>query len=302
MRGRIWGVLAPVVIAGLALLALGQMTGNGGGQATGEPVDQYPPCKVASDQTPTIIKDRPYTAEYKITLVRISSGGTTGTPESTFVQARDSQGRTMTSGQRAHSHTMAVNVEDEANGIRTSWDSRSKKATVIKEPPPEKRYGCWSTDSGDGGVEYSCWKGAQPSGAGALIGDNGSSAVPAVTAPAPKQTGIMETREDIGAATIQGIKAHGYRTTTTIAIGQTSKDQPRVQISEEWVATDLEIDVRTKTRFLRGDHQTGETTVELVKLKQSEPDPALFEPPAGYKVLTEGMHEVPCEEVMPSAH
>jgi hypothetical protein len=36
--------------------------------------------------------------------------------------------------------------------------------------------------------------------------------------------------------------------------------------------------------------------MELTDLQQGNPDPALFEPPHGYKVESIEYHEVPCEQ------
>jgi hypothetical protein len=44
------------------------------------------------------------------------------------------------------------------------------------------------------------------------------------------------------------------------------------------------------------DPRTGKRTRELVELSQSEPDPATFQPPEGYEVVTQELHEVPCQQ------
>jgi hypothetical protein len=48
-------------------------------------------------------------------------------------------------------------------------------------------------------------------------------------------------------------------------------------------------------REINDDPQSGKRTTELVNLSQTEPDAVLFEPPEGYEVVTEGVHEVACE-------
>ena len=40
----------------------------------------------------------------------------------------------------------------------------------------------------------------------------------------------------------------------------------------------------------------GSDRKELTELQRGDPDPALFEPPQGYKVETVTYHQVPCEK------
>jgi len=47
-------------------------------------------------------------------------------------------------------------------------------------------------------------------------------------------------------------------------------------------------------RQITDDPQQGKDDLELVTLLRGEPDPALFQPPEGYEVVTEEM--APCKE------
>jgi hypothetical protein len=95
--------------------------------------------------------------------------------------------------------------------------------------------------------------------------------------------------------TILGIEAHGTRYTTTTPAGEIGNDQPLVRTQEDWFAKGSGINVRNVT----DDPQQGKHSMELVKLDQGEPDPALFQPPDGYEIVTEEM--VPCDAPKASA-
>jgi hypothetical protein len=93
---------------------------------------------------------------------------------------------------------------------------------------------------------------------------------------AMEQMGIHT--EDLGSKTIAGVVADGTRTVQTVPAGQAGNNQPIKIVDETWIAKDLNLEV------LRVDDnsRTGRVVTEVVGLKQDEPDPALFAPPAGY--------------------
>jgi len=99
-------------------------------------------------------------------------------------------------------------------------------------------------------------------------------------------------REELGTDTIMGVEVRGYRTTVTTPVGRIGNDQPLVSTTETWTAASLGITVRQ----ISEDPRMGKTTREMVNLDLSEPEPSVFQPPAGYEVLNEEMHEVPCQQ------
>jgi|ERR1035441_5582248 hypothetical protein len=89
---------------------------------------------------------------------------------------------------------------------------------------------------------------------------------------------------------IQGVEAHGHRYTTEIPAGQIGNDKPLVRVEENWMAPSLGIQVRR----ISDDPQQRKTTMELVKVDLSEPPVSAFQPPEGYEVQTEELHQVAC--------
>jgi hypothetical protein len=86
--------------------------------------------------------------------------------------------------------------------------------------------------------------------------------------------------EDLGQTSIEGVLVTGKRTTTTIPLGKIGNDRPIVVVHEEWRSPELKILVKT----IDTDPRTGEQTMELQGLTRTDPDAALFQAPAGYKV------------------
>jgi hypothetical protein len=84
----------------------------------------------------------------------------------------------------------------------------------------------------------------------------------------------------LGTKTIEGVSATGSRTTRTMNPGTMGNDRPIVFISDTWASTDLKVTVLTET----DDGQAGHSTMKLVNIVRSEPNPALFQIPPDYTV------------------
>jgi hypothetical protein len=98
-------------------------------------------------------------------------------------------------------------------------------------------------------------------------------------------SGLLGTKHDVqteelGQQSIEGVVVTGKRTTTTIPMGEVGNDRPIKVVHEEWRSPELKILVKT----IDTDPRTGEQTMELQGLTRIDPDAALFQAPAGYKV------------------
>jgi hypothetical protein len=253
--------------------------------------------------TPAKVQREAYTAELKITSVQKLVDGTTISRETREMRARDSQGRFLHTNSSfpnmnigfpdpgARSSVTWTNVSDPVEGTQITWDSQNKRARVIKLPPADQRQGCWATDAGNFRVSYgpSSQRVTATQGAGLGTGVSAAIAVmPNGTIPRPlRQT---PAREDLGTATIMGIKAHGYRSTFTTPVGEIGNDRPLVRTNESWTAPGFDFPLRQ----VDTDPQSGTRTTEVVSLDLSEPDRATFQPPDGYEVVVDELHEVAC--------
>lgn len=225
----------------------------------------------------------PYTAEFKITQVQTLANGVTITRESTEIHAVDSQGRSVSSTTELpptadQQPFTRVHVYNRADGTQTNWDTRNKQVRILKAPVGEQRQGCWETDSGGTHMSFN---GAQTRAASDRAA---ASAGPAMERAAP-------ATEELGTTTIQGVEARGTRTTWTTPAGRIGNDAPLVRVSESWWSTTLGLLLRE----VSDDPRSGKYDRELVSIDQGEPAASAFQPPDGYEVVTEEMHEVPCQ-------
>jgi hypothetical protein len=264
-------------------------------EAQSTAIQQTAPC------TADPPKQLPYIAEIRTHKVQTLADGTTITRDGKEVQARDTQGRWMSSrsgnqmfagsamfdGENIDSMTWG-DAEDPVEGIRAHWNSRTMKAQLIRLPPPGSRFGCWSSGS------FSMSYGPKPSQLAVVSPSSIRSGPSASTGSRPplRPARPMPAVEDLGTSTIAGLEAHGHRATTTTAIGQMGNDQPLVRVNETWFAPGIAIPLRQITR----DPLNGTETQEVVSLDLSEPPASTFQPPEGYEIQIEEMHEVPCQQ------
>jgi hypothetical protein len=100
------------------------------------------------------------------------------------------------------------------------------------------------------------------------------------TPPAARQGG-----ESLGTRQIEGVRATGRKTISTIPTGQIGNDRPIEITDEEWESPDLKVLIYS--RF--SDPRTGIVEYKLININRSEPPPDLFAVPAGYTILEPGV-------------
>lgn len=86
--------------------------------------------------------------------------------------------------------------------------------------------------------------------------------------------------EDLGTQVINGVPAHGTRTTIVIPAGQIGNDRDIRIVSERWFSNELQMLIKSSNN----DPRFGENTYALTNILQGAQDPALFEIPAGFTV------------------
>lgn len=264
MRVSICGVLA--LAAGLALPLAGQV------ERGRSRVEMAHPRMVRL----------PYTAEYKITRVRILADGSPSTRESTEVVAIDSQGRRMTSTTAVpladdQTPVTRVSVFDPISHTNTSWTVPGQKVTVLTMPAP-------------GALRPACAPNLTATSS-AHIG-----AILSVDRTQPYRPNI----EDLGTDTILGLEARGRRTITMIPAGKVGNDTPTQRTSEMWTAISPGL-AGLVVRQVTEDPQMGKTDKELTNFAQAEPDAALFQPPADYEVVSRDPSTSGCPSVAVSS-
>jgi hypothetical protein len=86
--------------------------------------------------------------------------------------------------------------------------------------------------------------------------------------------------ESLGSQVMNGVMADGTRVTSTIPAGDFGNDRPITTVTESWYSPDLHLTVMYK----RSDPREGDVTTQYTGIKRGEPDPSLFQMPAGYTV------------------
>jgi hypothetical protein len=92
---------------------------------------------------------------------------------------------------------------------------------------------------------------------------------------------VTPNKESLGTQTMEGVSAKGERQTRTMDAGEIGYDRPMQIVSEHWYSPDLQMDVMTR----HSDPRTGEEITRLININRAEPDPSLFQVPAGYQIV-----------------
>lgn len=195
----------------------------------------------------------PYSAEQVTERVQTLADGTHITQTVHTLIYRDSQGRSRTE----HSSPMPagsaaptiIEIADPVSGSRYMLNSRdhtAQKLSLPKALPPPP-----------------------PSSATAQ-------ARSPITAPAPQIT-----HESLGNQMIEGLLVEGTRITTVHPVGAYGNDRPVTTTTEIWRSPELRVMILTKSSDLR----FGDSTTKLTNISRAEPDPALFQIPADYKIV-----------------
>ena len=95
----------------------------------------------------------------------------------------------------------------------------------------------------------------------------------------PDDSGAV-TKEQLGTKAVNGLQAEGVRVTRTIPAGAIGNDKPIEVVTERWYSPDLQIGVMT----VHTDPMMGTVTTKLVNVVRGDPDAALFQVPADYKI------------------
>ncbi len=102
-------------------------------------------------------------------------------------------------------------------------------------------------------------------------------------------------KESLGTKTIEGVSADGTRTTRIIPTGEIGNVRPIEIVDESWYSPELQMLLLTR----HNDPRSGETIYRLTNTNRRDPEPALFEIPAGYRILDKTAPRLPAEPSEP---
>ena len=104
--------------------------------------------------------------------------------------------------------------------------------------------------------------------------------------------GPTRTFEDLGSKLIDGVSAHGTRTTEYASASDKSTGGPPTHIYEHWCAKSLDNLVQS---YSLTDNPKREVTIAITEIKLDEPDASLFTVPEGYKLTKIDQYGRPIE-------
>jgi hypothetical protein len=261
----------------LATLALAQGPAGRPGPPAGAPGGNNNHW-IAREMSPPgeIVRGAPYSATAVSEVNQILGDGTKIHRSVTGGVYRDGQGRTRNEVAhgghglfaRAGHEGKLITITDPVAGFTYVLDPDQKTATKVPLHRGGPRGGMMGPAAHEGGA-----------------GGRGKMG-PAAGGRRPMHAGMGGVQEDfkseyLPAKDIEGVSAEGRRTTTTILAGQIGNDRPIVSVSERWFAPKLHVLVL----LTHNDPRMGQDTYKLTKISLAEPDPSLFEIPAGYTVI-----------------
>jgi hypothetical protein len=294
MRRQVWVVagFGALVMAGGAAPA--SSAPQGGGQVRPATVQERRDVEVRPVRVPVearVVRGAPYFAEVVIESVQSLPDGNRIVNRTTGRVYRDGEGRVRREEDRAPGQVGSIAISDPVAGTSYSLDPASKiawksRVVMYKQVSP-----------------VATPRGADPAAVelkrrleGEMVAAQ-PRPVPPPPPPAPvrgEPSGMIqraasprwdEQTEKLPARNIEGVMAEGTRTTRTIPAGTIGNEQPIVTVTEEWISSELQILMLTRT----SDPRTGEYTYRVLNVTRSEPNRSWFEVPGDYTVQESGM-------------
>jgi hypothetical protein len=234
-----------------------------------------------------VVKSQPYQAQAVTEVKQTLADGSHITQTMTATVARDSDGRSVriqklgamgpwksaSTSSQSNAPTLTT-IFDPVAQTHIDYSSENKVAHSLPMPPPLTK--------GEANVMHSF-----------ALFDGGGPGAPGPGGPGQVTAYAFKTRtesgepspadiktESLGDKSIDGISVTGTKTTNTIPAGTIGNDRDLVVTRETWYSPDLKLVIQST----QSDPRFGETTYSLTNMQRSEPDPTLFQVPAGYTV------------------
>ena len=216
------------------------------------------------------MKGQPYSLVEKTTTLRVLGDGTTINNVREERRMRDSEGRQRIETARVIDGTphADIRIYDPVTRTTTTLVEQIKEARVshIPELKPE-------TPEQEARIAEIRQKAAATRAT--QVAQNQATGV----TPEPKRQ--ISRREKLEPRNIAGLYAEGWRMVMVIPVGQQGNDREIRVVMENWRSPDLGIELARTT----DDPRMGKSTMEVTEVQRVDPDPALFQIPAGYKVI-----------------
>ena len=229
------------------------------------------------------VKGAPYCAQETIEHTQKLGDGTNIDRKSSAMVCRDSEGR-----ERRETDTM-ITIMDPVAAVSYHLNKENHSGTkgsvgVLRtDTTPGGRGGGVVTAGGVVRIYpmTTAAESAQPAeGGGRRGGGRGGADNTLAAAGGGGRGGGTTQTESLGTKAIAGVQAQGTRDTRNIPTGEIGNDRPLQTVWETWFSPELNVVVLRRV----ADPVNGNTVTELKDIQRSEPDPALFQVPAGYTI------------------
>jgi hypothetical protein len=250
-------------------------------------VEKSPATAVHVSVEGPAVTGAPYSAEATTESVQVLADGNRIVRRTTAKVYRDGKGRTRRETLGPDGQVTSILVSDPSGGksfmIEPGTNTHTGVATFISSEGARPKAVQAAPGTGSARAQFSA-QAKHEAGVQAAqethVVTSGAMTMAWTAAVDPHGEGAAPKKEDLGQQTIEGLTAKGTRTTIEIPAGTIGNDLPIVAVGEEWVSVDLKVLVMTR----HADPRMGETTYRLTGIVRGEPDPSLFEPPAGVTV------------------
>jgi hypothetical protein len=278
-------ILAATLVVGITVAApvVAQQAGRGGGgrgvvlaqPGAGFQVTESAPLEV------TPIRNAPFSAEAVTEVTQTLGDGNRIERRYESSVARDSQGRIRREEQIALVGPLAatgataprlVTLTDPDSGFSYTLDDTNNVAYRSRAADNAKREELKKLAAKLEDVTRGELRG--DGGRGDISGSGGAKAAKVAEAA------VQPVTENLGFRTIEGIRAQGTRTTTTIPAGAIGNVLPISIVSERWFSPELQMPLL----ITRRDPRSGETVYRLMNILRSEPAGYLFMVPSNYEI------------------
>jgi hypothetical protein len=211
------------------------------------------------------LKGAPYSAEVVTDHTQTLADGNRIVEHSTGRVYRDKEGRVRREEDRA-SGGSSISIVDPVAGVSYSLD-------------PE-RHIAWKTPMQTGVAIMNKVEAAKTAAETMAMEVNGGA-----VALRRSRGGEQRKEDTLAPRTMEGVRAEGHRTTTTIVAGAIGNEWPITIVSEEWTSPELQVLVLTD----RKDPRNGDSSYRLLGIVRGEPSAALFQVPPDYEVKETGI-------------
>ena len=245
-----------------------------------QPVDQLTGRLPADPLTGPVVTNAPYSGDAVTTVTQILGDGTRIEQRTDAKFYRDSAGRVRREqtilglpalNRAAQAQTIVTIDPTPDDGFAYTLDPNARTARRVPRSSGAFRVR-WNAASADlfGGNSFGVYSTNQ--GLGVVMAQRGTPG------------GARQGEESLGTRQIEGVRATGRKTTSTIPTGQIGNDRPIEITDEQWESPDLKVLIYS--RF--SDPRTGIVEYKLININRAEPPPDLFAVPADYTILEPG--------------